>query len=78
MGLANQCGKVEWYIHVYQANGRMKTGARSGEVTIYPSSLCDREDCATPESRRFEVNSSGDMKADIVNIDGTEPNLQKA
>ena len=43
-----------------------------------PDNVCDRECCATPESRRYGVNSSGDMNVQIVNIDGTEPDGQEA
>ena len=36
----------------------------------------NREICLTPESVQCEVNLSGDMNVQIVNIDGTEPSCQ--
>ena len=31
----------------------------------------DQEGCATPESRRYGVNPSGDMNLQLVNVNGT-------
>ena len=39
--------------------------------------MCDREGCATPESRGYGLNSSGDMNAQLLNVNGTEPNRQE-
>ena len=37
----------------------------------------NKKGCATPESRRYGVNASGDMSVHLVNVNGTEPNLRK-
>ena len=38
--------------------------------------MLDQEGCATPESRRYGVNPSGDINVQLVNVNGTEPNRQ--